>query len=388
MRALIVEDGYQRGALAAGRALARSGWTVGIASPRPGLASSSRATARWHEAPPPEAGEERFLEAVRGAIHAGGYEIVFGAGDGEVVALSAGRESLRAIVPYPEHEIVLRAVDKVRLAEAAAAVGLGVPETVPADEATLGAVDGPVIVKPRLTTVPGAHGGALRLRAVLASGAEEASRHANYLRSAGAEPLLQDYVPGALTALIVLADRASRPVVTVQQRAEAIWPSEVGGSVRARTEAIDEQLEVLVAGLLAELGWFGLAQIQFQSDGEGEPMLIDLNGRFYGSMALALAAGPNLPAIWAALATGRRSPVVLLPRAGVRYHWLEGDLRRALRERRGGPARDVLDTLGYAHGAVHGLWDLRDPFPALRHAGVLGFRGMRKLVRRGAAETA
>jgi predicted ATP-grasp superfamily ATP-dependent carboligase len=381
MRALIVEDGRQRGALAASRALAKAGWTVGIASPGPGFASASRSTARRHETPPPEAGEEAFLEAVRGAIDAGGYEVVFGAGDGEVVALSAGRDSLRAVVPYPDHDRVLRAVDKVLLAEAASRVGLAVPETRPADEAALRAIDGRVIVKPRLTTVRGTQGEALRLRAALATGTDEAEAEASYLRSVGAEPLLQRYVPGALTALIALADGAGRLVVTVQQRAEAIWPPEVGGSVRAQTVAVDPRLEELVGKLLAELEWFGLAQVQFQSDGTGEPLLIDLNARFYGSMALALAAGPNLPAIWAALATGRRSPLVMLPRAGVRYHWLEGDLRRALRERRGGLARDLRGTLAYARGAVHGLWDVRDPWPALRHGAVLSFRALRKLVR-------
>jgi predicted ATP-grasp superfamily ATP-dependent carboligase len=379
VRALIVEDGRQRGALAAARALARIGWTVGIASPRRGFASASRATAQWHEAPPPEAGEEPFLEAVRTAIGAGGYEIVFGAGDGEVMALSAGRESLPAVVPYAAHENVLRALDKVRLAEAAGRVGLSVPEH---------AAEGLVIVKPRLTTIQGPEGGALRLRATLASSSEEAAQSADELRAVGAEPIVQRYVPGALTALIVLADRGSRPVVTVQQRAEAIWPAQVGGSVRAQTEEVDQRLEERVERLLAELGWFGLAQVQFQSDGAGDPVLIDLNGRFYGSMALALAAGPNLPAIWAAIATGRRPPVVLLPRTGVRYQWLENDLRRALRERRGGLLRDVLDTFGYARKAVHGLWQLRDPLPALRHGGVLSLRAARKLVRRQGPQAA
>jgi predicted ATP-grasp superfamily ATP-dependent carboligase len=309
---------------------------------------------------------------VQRAIDDGGYEIVFGAGDGEVLTLSAGRDTLSATVPYGEHESIVRAFDKVRLAEAAARVGLSVPET---------AADGQVIVKPRLTTVRSQDGGVLRLRPTLASSSAEAAESAEELRGVGAEPILQRYIPGALTALIVLVDRAGRPVVTVQQRAEAIWPSHVGGTVRAQTEAVDKRLEELVGKLMAELRWFGLAQVQFQSNGEGQTVLIDLNGRFYGSMALALAAGPNLPAIWAALATGRRSPVVLLPRTGVRYQWLESDLRRALRERRGGLLRDVLDTLRYARGAVHGLWQLRDPLPALRHVDVLSLRMVRKLVR-------
>ena len=51
---LIVEDGWQRGALAATRSLGRAGWDVGIGSPRPGFAAASRFAAAWHEVPPPE----------------------------------------------------------------------------------------------------------------------------------------------------------------------------------------------------------------------------------------------------------------------------------------------------------------------------------------------
>ena len=131
MRALIVEDGYSRGALAAARGLGAAGWIVGIASPRRvGLAPSSRWTARWHEVEPPAAGLDRFVSAVAGAVEAGGYEVVFGAGDAEVLALSAQRDRLGATVPYAAHEVVLRALDKLSLLEAAESAGLAVPRTV------------------------------------------------------------------------------------------------------------------------------------------------------------------------------------------------------------------------------------------------------------------
>ena len=371
MRALIVEDGHQRGALAACRALGRTGWGVGIGSPEPGgFAATSRWADRWHRVPAPEAGEEQFLEATEAAVAAGGYDLVFAAGDSEVLALSAGRERLGAVFPYATHENLLRAMDKVRLAEAARAAGLSVPETY--DEPP----EGPVVVKPRLTTTRGEEGGALRLRAVVAHGPAEAREQMAWLSSVGAEPLLQRYVPGRLEALVAVTDREGGIVASVQQQADVVWPSEAGGSVRARTVPIDAGLEERVAALLAELRWFGLAQVQFQRDESGEPLLIDLNARFYGSMALALAAGPNLPAIWAALAIGQRPPVISLPRAGVTYHWLEADLRRV-----GADRRRVADSLRYARNATHGLWDRRDPLPALRHAGRLALRGLRKLRR-------
>jgi predicted ATP-grasp superfamily ATP-dependent carboligase len=129
--------------------------------------------------------------------------------------------------------------------------------------------------------------------------------------------------------------------------------------VRAETVTIDRVLEEKVTALLTDLAWFGIAQVQFQQPPRGEPVLIDLNGRFYGSMALAIAAGVDLPAMWADLALGR--PVQPVPaKIGVRYHSLEPDLRRR-----------SMGSLPYAVGAAHGLWDLSDPRPALEHAGRL-----------------
>ena len=54
--------------------------------------------------------------------------------------------------------------------------------------------------------------------------------------------------------------------------------------------------------------------------------------------------------------------------AGVRYCWWEGDLRRALRERRGGLIRDLAGSLHAGVGAVHSVGRWRDPGPALTQA--------------------
>ena len=365
-RALIVEDGFQRGSLAAARALSKAGWQVGIGSPREGFASSSRSTSAWHRVPSPEVDGDAFVAAVRNAVEVGGYDVVFGAGDGEVLALSAGRDELGAIFPYGPHEDVVRAFDKAELAAAAERAGLAVPGPARPEDA-------PVVVKPRRTTVHDPEGGPLRLRAAVAQTADEARARVEYLESIGAEPLVQQFVEGDLVAYVAVTDRDSHVLSAVQQRSEAIWPNRSGGTVRARTEPVDEALAAGVGALLADLDWFGIAQAQFQQAPGREPMLIDFNGRFYGSMALALSAGPNLPAIWAALATNRPLPEIEPARDGVRYHWLESDLRRVVKERRG-----LVGSLRYAIGSRHGLWDREDPGPAAIHVKRLAGRALRR----------
>jgi hypothetical protein len=119
-----------------------------------------------------------------------------------------------------------------------------------------------------------------------------------------------------------------------------------------------------VGALLGALGWTGLSQLQFLRGADGRPRVIDFNGRFYGSLALALVAGVNLPALAAALATGRSTAGLggdAVP--GVRYQWLEGDLRAA-REHSRAPWRDAAGCLRYALGAGHSVWRASDPRPA------------------------
>ena len=148
----------------------------------------------------------------------------------------------------------------------------------------------------------------------------------------------------------------------VQQVAERTWPQGLGCSVRARTVAVDEEVARKVGALLQELGWQGLSELQFLVPDGGEPQLIDFNGRFYGSMSLAIGAGVNLPDVWARSVTGRDTPEPRDAAPGVRYQWLEGDLRAAREDSRG-PLRDLFDCLRYAAGARHSVSSLRDPGP-------------------------
>ena len=127
---------------------------------------------------------------------------------------------------------------------------------------------------------------------------------------------------------------------------------------------VDPDLAAACERMLHDLDWWGLANLQFlaPSDG-GAPRLIDFNGRFYGSLAMARAAGCDLPVLWARAAldpsTSPGEPVTGTP--GVRYQSLEEDLRRAVVERRGGLSRDVTDTLRTARGAVHSTWSAGTP---------------------------
>ena len=375
VKALIIDHGLSRSALAGARGLARAGWTVGIGAPKRSLAARSRASSRWHHVPAPELGLDEFVTAVREAIDQGGYDAVLGSDDQHTLALSERRDEIPAAIGYPAHEDVVRSVDKLDLTMAAAAAGLRAPSTAEADAETVAAFDAPIIVKPRIHASFEARHQHAHLEPVLAGSRDEAQEAAAWMVREGGRPLFQERVRGSLMAWSGVLDRDGRLLGCVQQEAERIWPSDVGISVRARTVPLDPALSDGCVSLLRGLNWFGLAELQFirPEDGRG-PMLIDLNGRFYGSLALALAAGVNLPAAWGGVALGAEVAAEPAARVGVRYQWLEGDLRRAYRERRHGRLRDLASTALYALRAKHSVWQVTDPRPGARYAAELAGR--------------
>ena len=56
--------------------------------------------------------------------------------------------------------------------------------------------------------------------------------------------------------------------------------------------------------LLQHMGWHGVAMVEFKVEREtGIPQLMEINGRFWGSLQLAIDAGINFPFLLYQLAT-------------------------------------------------------------------------------------
>lgn len=380
-RVLIVEDGVGSYILAAVRSLGAAGWTVGLGGPRRSRAGSSRWVSHTHVVPPAEAGLDAFVGAVAAAVEQQKYDVVFGGDDVEVLALSAARDRISASVPYAPHDAVVRSIDKLELTAAARAAGLAVPATVDATPEAVAATDLPVFVKARLHWTPGAVGDSGRLAAARCDRRAEVEQAVVNIETAGGRAVLQSSVDGDLGAVTALCGPGGRILAHSQQVATRLSPR-WRTSTRAETVPPDPDLLAGVAALLADLGWFGVANLQFLSAPPGPPRLIDLNGRFYGSLALAVAAGLDLPAQWAALARGADVEQQPPARIGVRYQALEEDLLRARRDRQGGLLEDLTDTARYAPGASHTTWDRSDRRPAAARLATLAHGSVARRLRR------
>jgi predicted ATP-grasp superfamily ATP-dependent carboligase len=357
MRALIVDQSRDRCALAAARMLHADGWALGTGAWRASLASASAATGAHHHVEEAETDEDRFIADIAEAVRVGGYDVVFCAYDVGLLALSRRREEIApAVVPYAAHEIVARSFDKLAFTHAAQAAGLGVPRTEEASEAALEAWRGPVVVKARIH-VP------KRYETRRFASASEAKPFVAEMRAAGAQPLLQECITGQLGAVVVVVDRDGEVVAEVQQRCDRSWPAEAGVTARARTVAPDAELSERVRDLVRRLEWFGLAEIEYLLDDRGVPRFTELNGRFYGGIALADRAGVNVASAWARLAIGHPLAPLAPARIDARFQWLNRDLAASLHE---DGLRGAAQALALAPGSAHSMFVRGDPGPLLR----------------------
>ena len=116
--------------------------------------------------------------------------------------------------------------------------------------------------------------------------------------------------------------------------------------------------------------------VEFRDDGDGEPWLMEVNGRFWGSLELAVTAGVDFPALWTGLLRGARVRPPTSYQTGVTSRWLWGDVKRILYIIAGPPAgcRDpypgilegVREVFGpQPAGTTSEMWSPDDRWPAL-----------------------
>jgi predicted ATP-grasp superfamily ATP-dependent carboligase len=332
------DDGNSRSAVAAVRALDEAGYSpVVTVAGRRSAAGASRSCAGVLRVPP--VGTPSYRKAVQEYVAATPGAVVLAASDAVLIALDLPGAAL---------------VDKASLPQAAAAAGLCVPRTREFTSAAhlLAAADDleyPLVIKAAVKT-----GSSENTQRIEAAGELPAA-----VTDLPGPVVVQPFAGGTMRAVCgVLAD--GKLLAAVHQTYVRIWPPDCGTASAAITTEPDHDLEERLPHLLA--GHVGVFQVQLIGD-----QVIDVNPRVYGSLPLAVAAGANLPAIACQAITGRYPSELVRGRPGVRYRWLEGDVRRVLHDARTGAL--TLEAAGRAlaprRGTAHSVESLRDPGPAL-----------------------
>ena len=378
---VLVLDGQTTQALACVRALGRAGHAVFVASPR---RRPLAAWSRYCRAHFRLAGEtvEAFA-ALRAWARTQGVQVVLPQRERSCVLCNAERERWEALgmtLGCGPADMLRSAFDKARTLEHAEASGVRIPPTrLPASlaecRAAAEAVGYPCIVKPRFSDFWDGSGflpdkGTQYVR-------DPAALEATVLACRQGElwPVIQGIVPGQGKGVFALCDHGEPVVWFAHERLRDVRPSGSGSSLR-RAIPLDLRLQAPAARLLSALAWHGPAMVEFRDDGSGEPCLIEVNGRFWGSLELAIAAGVDFPSLWVGLLCGTPVEPPAGYDIGVTRRWLWGDVKRLLYILAGPPPgcpepypsvlQGLREILGpQPRGTRSEMWGADDPWPAV-----------------------
>jgi len=177
--------------------------------------------------------------------------------------------------------------------------------------------------------VPEQASGLAKLTVAHASDRASLAARLTQLGAAAFPLLLQERIvgPGIGVSLLVWDGRV---VAHFAHRRLRERPPSGGVSVYAESVRVDDALVARSATLLRRLDWQGVAMVEYKIDAaSGTPHLMEINGRFWGSLQLAIDAGVDFPAL---LLDAARDSVPVPPRyrAGVRFRWWWGDVDHLL----------------------------------------------------------
>ena len=383
MRVLVL-DGNENQAVACARSLARAGHTVLVGADTSwSKAGWSRSCSGTFTYPSPQVDADAFVERVAAEAARVPNTLVMPLTERATLPLSASREQIIAAkgrMVLPPHDVLLRAFDKQQTTLLAQSLGISVPQTILINDAAAArelapSLPFPVVLKPRSSEEVSAGG------QVLATGAPVYARDAAGFLAAYEEMsarcsslLVQEFIEGAGGGYFALMHEGELRAEFAHRRIRDVRPTGSGSSVRVSVAPAPE-LRAAALAILGALKWHGVAMVEFRVRADGSAVFLEVNGRFWNSLALAVYAGADFPALLAQMAEHGDVEAAPAYRAGVRCRWLLGDFRHLLEVWRGKPAGypgafpkrlpALLAFCSPVRQTFHDNFTWRDPLPEL-----------------------
>ncbi len=216
----------------------------------------------------------------------------------------------------------------------------------------------PLLIKPRLNCSG--------LGIVYVNKAEELLDAYQRVHAEYPYPMIQEQIPtGEKYDVACLCDEHSRPLAIFAQREIRSFPVQSGASTLqesvSRPDLVDLSLRLLQAA-----NWYGIAEVEFMIDPrDNTPMLMEVNPRFWGSLALAIQCGVDFPYLLYCLALGKPiEPVLTYPTGQLCRQILPYDLLHFISN----PDRLKLQPSFFDFfnpSCGHNLFSAQDPAPVL-----------------------
>lgn len=297
-RKVLVLGTDARVVLAICRSLGRQGISVHLGWLDPqSMACRSRYVQKVHRISPYHPTELRWKYELLELFEKEDFQLIIPCNDSTVVPLQMHAADFAHVKALHLHapEVYDIVFSKLKTVELATKLGVHVARTAAihsvADQQQAHGLQLPVVVKP-LTTFDGTSGMGKSHIVVRASTSEELTAilsRAPYSASC----IVQEYFAGTGMGVEILADQGT--VLTAFQH-ERIHETMAYGSSYRKSVSLHPELYAAACSLMKALKYTGVAMVEFLMNKEtGQWILVEINGRFWGSLPLAVHAGANFP---------------------------------------------------------------------------------------------
>ncbi|MGH1362022.1 MAG: hypothetical protein ACRBF0_00605 [Calditrichia bacterium] len=314
----------ERAALAVIRSLGRRDITVHQGSDFAGsVCQYSKYNSKVIEFPKAAQDPDAWVERLIEILSTEQYDLVIPTADNYLVPMARNRAKLEPLakLAIPEDRGFEYTYDKGKTFELAESLGVPCPRSVEISstenlDEVLKEFTFPIIVKPVSSKV---WQKSQRFQMDVSLVKDREALEAKLNRQLSICPaLLQTFHTGVGVGQYFLMQEGRMIAGFQHQRVHE--PLKGGGSSYRKSRKLDEELKVHSLNMLSELKWTGVAMVEYKQDLKtGATILIEINGRFWGSLPLALQAGVDFPYYLFEMLVNKKLPDNFVEGKGVPY---------------------------------------------------------------------
>jgi predicted ATP-grasp superfamily ATP-dependent carboligase len=182
-------------------------------------------------------------------------------------------------------------------------------------------------------------------------------------------PLIQEYVEGCGVGLSVIMHEGM-PIQLFQHRRIREFPPSGGVSVFCESVLLEPDLVEKSVSLLRAMNWEGVAMVEYRRDFHSKrTVLMEVNGRFWGSLPLAIHAGADFPYVLYSCWNEDSPPPAGGYQIGVRCRAVTGDTKWLVSVLKNYSERRIRAIGAYLSAfqprTRYFAWSSDDPVPAI-----------------------
>lgn len=401
MRTILVTDVERGSGIAIVRSLAQQGYSVIAASGQEhAIGFLSRYPISTFVYPPPQDNPDAFIAAIKRLVQQKNISLIIPVTDEVILPLSQARAQFESIckIAIPEPDALNVVTNKQKTIELARQFSIPVPRThtlttlAQAQEISA-ELRFPVVLKPMQSRLYTEERGYEEFTVTYVNSTQQLYEKMRFFEGRSTI-LLQEYHHGYGTGVELLLDEGTVICAFQHERIREV-PITGGVSSLRKSVAIDSTLYQYSMQMLGSLNWTGLAMVEFKV-ADGQPYLMEINGRVWGSLPLAISAGMNFPSYLAKCYLDDDFEATAQPdtnyRVGVHARNFEKDLAWFFAVLRGEREHTYLQTPGrisiipalasYLNPFYYTdifSWD--DPAPSLGHLAGIVRKSIRRAIR-------